>query len=77
MTNHSKNILSHEYLEKLKNFKITSKLKNAISLYFINYFDMKAERLKMQKIFEQLDTNGDGQLTKEELMNVLNERYGS
>ena len=66
----NKNLITKHYLEKLKNFKITSKLRSAVHMYFINYFDLNQERMKMQQIFEELDTDGDGLLRQEDLINA-------
>lgn len=38
-------------------------------MFLVNYFASKEEKKDLLKTFQALDANGDGQLTKEELIN--------
>lgn len=57
-----------KYLQKMKEFQTRCKLQNAIFLYFVNFFNINEEKDKMIKAFKTLDKNGDGFITKEELL---------
>lgn len=58
------------YFIKLMEFKSESKLREAIFLYFVNYFDLKKEKRKLRKIFKSYDLTNDGQITRKELIQI-------
>ncbi len=49
-----------------------SKLQQVIYYFIINHMTTKEEKNDLMKIFKALDKNGDGRLTKEELMDGYN-----
>merc|ERR1712146_560487 len=59
---------STKVLNNLKNFRSEFKFQKAVLLYIISFFDMKDEKDELYKTFKQLDLDGDGQLTHDELM---------
>ena len=52
----------------LKNFRSESTFQKAVQLYIISIFDIKEEKDELYKTFKELDLDGDGQLTHDELM---------
>ena len=65
----------YQFLDKMKNFQITCKLKRAVCLYFVSYFDNQVEKKRLLKIFKTLDKDGDGQITKKELIQSYSQFY--
>lgn len=63
------NEISHKNLTNLKNFNSKSKLQQAIYYFIVNNMATKEEKNELIKTFKALDANGDGKLTREELMN--------
>jgi calcium-dependent protein kinase len=63
-------------LGNLKNFRGEHKLKVATSSYIGSQLISKSEKEKIGKIFKALDSNGDGKLSKEEIMNGYEEHFG-
>lgn len=61
---------SLEVINKLKNFKSQYYFQKAILIYFVNFFGLKEEKEQLLKVFKSIDTDHDGQLTKEELINA-------
>ena len=55
-------------LKKMSNFKKSSILQNGITLYYVNFFDLKKEKKKILKIFKEIDKNGNCELNKNELI---------
>lgn len=60
----------------LKAFRSEQKLKTAAASYIGSQLISKSEKEKLGKIFKSLDANGDGQLSKEEIMNGYEEHFG-
>lgn len=60
----------------LKAFRSEQKLKVAAASYIGSQLISKSEKEKLGKIFKSLDANGDGQLSKEEIMNGYEEHFG-
>lgn len=58
-------------INNLRNFQTDYTLQKAILVYFVNFFDLKEEKKQMLKSFKMIDTNHDGQISKEELREVL------
>lgn len=63
-------------LGNLKTFRSKQKLKVAASSYIGSQLISKSEKEKLGKIFKALDQNGDGKLSKEEIMNGYEEHFG-
>jgi calcium-dependent protein kinase len=63
-------------LSCLKQFRSEQKLKVAAASYIGSQLISKSEKEKLGKIFKSLDANGDGQLSKEEIMNGYEEHFG-
>ena len=55
-------------LSNLANFTSNFKLQKAVLIYFVNFFDLKEEKTRLLKAFQDLDKDHDGQLTKDELV---------
>ena len=67
--NSERNLLKKKkYLKKMKEFQTRCKLQNAIFLFFVNFFNINEEKDRMIKAFKTLDKNGDGLITKDELL---------
>lgn len=54
-------------IDKLKDFSSKCKLQNAIRLFFVNYFDIKKEKKELLNIFKEIDLDGNGMISKDEL----------
>lgn len=70
-----------EILSNLKNFRVfvlfslnlnflkaTHKLQHAIWIYIVSFLATREEKSELFKTFQALDLNGDGQLTRDELL---------
>lgn len=55
-------------VSRLKNFKARQKLQKAVFLYFVNFFDIAKEKAELLKVFEDMDTDFDGKLSRSELV---------
>jgi calcium-dependent protein kinase len=69
--NLAKNVLSN-----MKKFKKDRKLEKATIAFIINQLVLKDERNELEKQFKEWDTNGDGVLSKEEIINGYRKTYG-
>jgi len=69
--NLAKNVLSN-----MKKFKKDRKLEKATIAFIINQLVLKDERNELEKQFKEWDTNGDGVLSKEEIVNGYRKTYG-
>ena len=49
-------------------YKAHRKLQQAVWTYIVSQMSTKEETNELIKVFKDLDTNGDGQLSKEELI---------
>lgn len=65
--------LAEKAFKNLKNFRAANKIQNAIYVFLVNFLSSSEEKNEMLSLFKALDLNGDGLLTKEELMigNIL------
>ena len=63
-------------LANLKTFRADQKLKQATFTYIASQLLSKSEKDQMSKIFKQLDANGDGKLSRDEIMNGYEEYFG-
>lgn len=64
-------------LYNLKNFNSTNKLKQAAIGFLVQHFMNMNEVLELEHVFQQLDTSGDGSLSKEELLEGYRKYYGN
>jgi calcium-dependent protein kinase len=69
------NLNSQKILNRMKNFNISYKLKNAVMVYFVNFFDINSEKENLIKTFLEIDKDGDGELTREELFESYTKIY--
>jgi len=56
-----------ETLERLKKFRVEKKVQSAILTFMAHYVTTKEEKDKLLGVFQALDTNHDGQVSKAEL----------
>lgn len=71
--------LSINVMSNLQNFNAERKLQGAIFLYITNQLVTEKEEVQLQEIFSQMDTNGDGVLSRQEFMEgfqMFKERFG-
>jgi calcium-dependent protein kinase len=61
-------IENQKYIENLYKFNIKSKILNAIFLFFLNYYETTEDKKELLKAFEEIDVNGNGVITKDELL---------
>ena len=61
--------LSIKCLKNMKKFHAERKLQQASLTYIVNNLLSKEEKNDLLELFQQFDTNGDGVLTKEEILN--------
>jgi len=76
---HKELIASNEVIqciENLKAFKAISSLQKAVLSYMASHVVSKEEEKKLREVFSQFDTNGDGQLSQEELLEGYKQLYG-
>ena len=70
-------ILAKNVLSNMKKFKKNNKLEKATISYIINQFVLKEERNDLEKQFKEWDKNGDGVLSREEIIEGYKKTYGS
>lgn len=58
-----------EALNNMKSHHADTQIQKAIFMVVIGFFETKEHKDKLLSVFKQLDTNGDGVLSKNELMN--------
>lgn len=63
-------------LSNLKGFRADQKLKQATYAYIASQLLSKNEKENLSKIFMQIDKNGDGQLSKEEILEGYDKFFG-
>ena len=74
-TNFDKKLASN-VLNNMKKFKKHRTLEKTIISFIINQLIKKDERKELQKQFKDWDTNGDGVLSREEIINGYKKTYG-
>ena len=68
--------LAKKVLQNMKKFKKHRILEKTIITFIINQLVKKEERNELEKQFKDWDTNGDGVLSKEEIINGYKKTYG-
>ena len=68
--------LAKNVLSNMKKFKKHKTLEKTIISFIINQLVKKDERHELEKQFKDWDTNGDGVLSKEEIVNGYKKAYG-
>ena len=63
-------------LKNLRNFNIEKKLQQATITYLVNQLAQKDDLIELQKAFKVLDTNCDGKLSRDELVDGYRKIYG-
>ena len=63
-------------LTNLKTFRADQKLKQATFAFIASQLLSKAEKENLAKIFKAIDKNGDGKLSKEEIMDGYDQFFG-
>ena len=67
----AKNVLSN-----MRKFKKNRKLEKATISFIINQLILKDERSELEKQFKEWDTNGDGVLSRDEIIRGYKKTYG-
>ena len=70
-------VLAKNVLNNMKKFKKNSKFEKATISFIINQLILKEERNDLEKQFKEWDKNGDGVLSKEEILEGYRNTYGS
>lgn len=63
-------------LNNLKNFRIQTLFQAAVLSYITSQQMSKEQEARIREIFDSFDKDGNGELTKEELLNVLRYMHG-
>ena len=63
-------------LSNLKTFRADQKLKQATFAFIASQLLTKSEKENLAKIFKAIDKNGDGKLSKEEIMEGYGKYFG-
>ena len=67
-TEQIKKPVAEKAFKNLKTFQSANKIQNAIYMFLVNFLSTSEEKNEMLSLFKALDLNGDGLLTKEELL---------
>ena len=70
-------VLAKNVLNNMKKFKKNSKFEKATISFIINQLILKEERNDLEKQFKEWDKNGDGVLSKEEIVEGYRKTYGT
>ena len=68
--------LAKNVLSNMKKFKKNRQLEKATIAFIINQLVLKDERNELEKQFKEWDLNGDGVLSKDEIINGYRKTYG-
>ena len=68
--------LAKNVLSNMKKFKKNRKLEKATISFIINQLVQKEERSELEKQFKEWDTNGDGVLSRDEIIRGYKKTYG-
>lgn len=63
-------------LNNLRNFRGSSKLKQAALAFIASHLTQDDEKRDLDKIFKAIDINGDGNLSKDEVLAGYEEHFG-
>lgn len=69
-------VLDPEVIASLRSFHEGEKMRRIVLSYITNQLATKEELEKNERMFRKLDTNGDGKLDRQELINGLRGTYG-
>lgn len=61
-------VLSRNVLQNIQSFNTKNKMQQSIYMFLVNQMTSKEEKAQLIKIFKSLDTNNDGVLSKDELL---------
>ena len=75
-TAHSDNLFDSSSLENLKGFRVEQKLQHAVLTFIASQLLNRDESKKLAETFRNIDKNGDGVLSKEELMEAYTQTMG-
>ena len=70
-------ILAKNVLNNMKKFKKNKKLEKATISFIINQLILKDERKDLERQFKEWDKNGDGVLSKDEIVEGYKKTYGT
>lgn len=59
--------INNAVLKNFREFNNKYKLQKAVLIYFVSFFDIRQEKANLLNIFRELDKDGDGQISREEL----------
>ena len=64
-------------LENLRTFNANNKMKQSCLGYLVQHFTSVNETIELERVFKQLDSSGDGLLSRDELLEGYRLLYGS
>ena len=65
-------IISSDCLNNLKNYRASRKLEKAVVTFISSQLTSIDETNELKKMFQMFDENGDGKLSREEMINGYN-----
>jgi calcium-dependent protein kinase len=65
----------YQSIDMLRNFKLHQNLQAATLTFYASHLQSKTEEKRLRNLFKQFDKNGDGELSKEELIEGLAGHY--
>jgi calcium-dependent protein kinase len=73
---HSENLIDTTSLDSLKGFRVEQKLQHAVLTFIASQLINKEESKKLSETFRNIDKNGDGKLSREELLEAYKSTMG-
>ena len=73
----SNKLLAKNVLKNMKKFKKNKKFEKATMSFIVNQLVLKEERKDLEKQFKEWDKNGDGVLSRDEIIEGYKKTYGS